>query len=281
MSDKKYLINAIRAYERQFHCRLCLHDYTGKLPRGILPSYHLNPFCTAFKEAHPQLHRICYSFDRFAVQEFWLKKPVFMFKLCPCGLLEAVFPVIDDDRIAGCLFAGPFTAELRRMEKNPELFRLSSKPVVFFSKKPGKASPLPRDMMTFQAYGEFISVHIAMLAREKSSHQPIGEREQIEQYLEQNFHRNIGLDDVAELLSLSPARASNRIRRIFGKGFCRILRERRIEAAEKLLARSCFNVENIACRCGFRDGAYFHRIFRLETGISPLAYRRRHQTETV
>ena len=281
MPDKKYLLNAVNAYEQQFHCRLCLHDYTGRLPRGMLPSYHLNPFCTTAKKNRPQRHRICYAFDRFAVQEFWLKKPVFMLKLCPCGFLEAVFPVLVDGRIFGCLFAGPFSGGPRPGKKNPGILLTASKPAGRTGADSETLPPLPRDLETFQAYGEFIAAHIAMLAQMKSALPPVGEREQIEQYLEQNFHRNIGLNEIAELLSLSPARASNRIRRIFGEGFCRILRSCRIAAAERLLIRSCFSVENIARRCGFRDGAYFHRVFRRETGISPLDYRRRHQTEKV
>ena len=58
MTDHDTLKNAVTVFERQFRCRVCLHDYMDKLPRGILPLYHLNPFCTGLKKKRPQWHGI-------------------------------------------------------------------------------------------------------------------------------------------------------------------------------------------------------------------------------
>ena len=280
MTSRDALKNAAAAFETQFRCRLCLHDYTGRLPGGILPRYHLNPYCTSLKAARPRLHGICFAFDRFAVREHWEKKQSFTVKQCPCGFLEAVFPILCNDRIAGCLFAGPFAPDDPGSGVRPDLF---SSPVKYAAprniRKAGTPPGMPKDSGAFRAYGELLASQIALLANTESVLEPRGDRERILQFLEQHYERSIGLDDAAELLDLSPARASDRVRRLFGKGFCALLRECRIDAARQLLAQSGFSAEDIARRCGFRDGAYFHRVFRHETGISPMEYRRRHQSE--
>lgn len=279
MNNRVYFKHAAAAFEEQFHCRLCLHDYTGRLPHELLPSYHLNPFCTALKLHRKKVDRQCVAFDGGTVQERLSATHAFLLKRCPCGLLEGVFPVLADDRLAGCIFAGPFR-DGRGRKRDP--VTLESIVIEFGRVEFAEVLPvLPRDLKRFQIYGELLAAFLPLLTEEQQSVLPLGEREQIERFLEQNFHRNIGLSEVAELLSLSPSRASDRVRKIFGKGFCLLLREYRLNAARKLLARSCFPVEMIASRCGFRDGSYFHRIFRRETGSTPVMYRVRHQAGRV
>ena len=279
MNDRIYFKHAAAAFEEQFHCRLCLHDYTGRLPHDLLPSYHLNPFCTALKLHRKKVDRQCVAFDRGTVQERLSATHAFLLKRCPCGLVEGAFPVLSDDSLTGCIFAGPFRAD---HERKSHFDRLESSVVESVRVRfPEPLPVLPRNLKQFQIYGELLAAFLPLLAKEQRQVLPLGEREQIERFLEQNFHRNIGLSDAAELLSLSPARASDRIRKIFSRGFCQLLREYRLNSARKLLARSCFSVEMIATRCGFRDGAYFHRVFRQETGSTPIQYREQHRAGRV
>ena len=279
MDNRIHFKHAAAAFEEQFHCSLCLHDYTGRLPHDLLPYYHLNPFCTSLKLHRKKVDRQCVAFDRGMVQERLSATRTFLVKRCPCGLLEGVFPVLADDRLTGCIFAGPFRDGCVR-KRAPVM--LESALINSVRAEVVQALPvLPQNLKRFQSYGELLAAFLPLLAEEQRSVLPLGEREQLEHFLEQNYHRNIGLSDAAELLSLSSSRASDRIRKIFGRGFCRLLREYRLNAARKLLARSCFPVEMIATRCGFKDGAYFHRIFHRETGSTPVMYRNQHQAERV
>ena len=274
MDHREIFRTAAAEFERQYRCRLCVHDYTGRLPHDLLPSYHLNPCCTKVKQKWKNAERQCVAFDRNLVQERLAFNPVFLLKSCPYGLIEGIFPILKNDRIAGCIFAGPFRREQAECESG-----ILQAPVSHELRIRAKTElpELPADLREFRAHGELLAFCLALISEVSRSAMPQGDRNQIERMLEQNFHRNIGLNDAAAVLSLSPARASNRIRKLFGKGFCSLLREYRLNAAEKLLEQSCFTVEEIARRCGFRDGAYFHRVFRQERRLTPVEYRNRNR----
>lgn len=49
----------------------------------------------------------------------------------------------------------------------------------------------------------------------------------------------------------------------------------RIDAAKRLLTRTTTPVEQIAHEVGYQDASFFRRIFRADTGLSPLAFRQR------
>ena len=93
------LLNAIAVFEKQFHCSLCLHDFTGRLAAGILPSYHLNPFCTKVKRGRRKTELRCVAFDCGVVQEQLIRRPAFFLKQCACDFIEGVFPVMTGEKL--------------------------------------------------------------------------------------------------------------------------------------------------------------------------------------
>ena len=65
-------------------------------------------------------------------------------------------------------------------------------------------------------------------------------------------------------------------REVLGMGVRRMVSERRLVEAKRLLLFTVRAVEDIAYDCGFNDPAYFSRFFRHATGLSPAAWRREH-----
>jgi AraC-like DNA-binding protein len=47
----------------------------------------------------------------------------------------------------------------------------------------------------------------------------------------------------------------------------------RIRLARTLLMDEGLNVNQVALRCGYRDGTYFRRMFRRHVGVSPSKFR--------
>ncbi|MDX8439770.1 helix-turn-helix domain-containing protein [Mesorhizobium australafricanum] len=83
---------------------------------------------------------------------------------------------------------------------------------------------------------------------------------------------------VAHQLGLSP----RYLQKIFadrGETLTEVIRRRRISEAQRLLKSGSFakrSIEEISYCAGFLDAAYFSRVFRQETGMSPGEYRRMH-----
>lgn len=93
-------------------------------------------------------------------------------------------------------------------------------------------------------------------------------------YICRNFDRTIMLDDLAEMVHMSPTYFSRKFKKVTGLGFKEYLNQIRIREASLLLLKTDASVTEIACRCGFNDGNYFGDAFRKVKGMSPGQYRK-------
>ena len=66
---------------------------------------------------------------------------------------------------------------------------------------------------------------------------------------------------------------------MLGRGVKRVVSERRLLEAKRLLMFTVRTVEDIAYEIGFDDPAYFSRFFRERVGEAPAAWRRRQLQE--
>lgn len=94
-------------------------------------------------------------------------------------------------------------------------------------------------------------------------------------YISQNYEKSLSLEDLAEMVHMTPTYFSRRFRQVTGFGFKEYVVSTRIAQAEKLLAHTHMSVTEIGVACGFEDGNYFGDCFRKRKGISPREYRRR------
>ena len=265
LNDNEALKKAITAFEKRFHCKLCMHDYCGELDQSILPQEHLNHYCTGIKKNHPEIRHRCIQFDSLLLQQQFLRSKKSLWKQCPFGVVECVFPIIADGDVCGCLFAGTFSG---RPPETGNLLRHPNFKASHFA-FPG----IPEDTDTFMAFGELIAENIGLsLARQKTF--PGTAREIITEFFRNRHRQNVGLADAAELLGLTPARASEKIKREFGENFAVLLTEYRLKSACRLLKNSMFSMEQIALQSGFSSGSYFFRVFKKKFGITPEQWRR-------
>lgn len=93
-------------------------------------------------------------------------------------------------------------------------------------------------------------------------------------YLQENFHKPVSRESVADRFNIS----ANYLSRIFQQqgdiGFAEYLIFVRLERAKFLLRRYPFPLEEVAHRSGFRDVKYFCRLFKSRFGQTPTEYRR-------
>ena len=101
--------------------------------------------------------------------------------------------------------------------------------------------------------------------------------EYIEDHLNCHYQSTPKLEDLSQVLRLSPRQLQREIKRLFGMTFSELLTAKRLMAARFLLKTTAASVEEIAHQVGFCDRSYFCRRFSACYGITPTQYRQGEQ----
>ncbi len=97
--------------------------------------------------------------------------------------------------------------------------------------------------------------------------------EVIRNYIEENYIRDLSMQDVARVMNYSEAYFCKLFKQCFDKNFTTYLTECRVEAAKKLLESPTANIKDIGEAVGYSDSNYFTKVFKRVTGVSPTEYR--------
>jgi two-component system response regulator YesN len=79
---------------------------------------------------------------------------------------------------------------------------------------------------------------------------------------------------LAAVLGYSAGYCGELIRKIMGKSFMELLRERRTQAGAMLLTQTDLPVEEIICRIGYKNQSFFREHFKTTYGMTPREYRK-------
>jgi len=94
-------------------------------------------------------------------------------------------------------------------------------------------------------------------------------------YIDENINtelHNAVLSDKASMATNSFARL---FRNLMQQTVQQYIQQKRIEKAIKLLHYSSLGIEDIAVACGYYDRHHFSKVFKFQTGFSPVRYRKR------
>lgn len=92
-------------------------------------------------------------------------------------------------------------------------------------------------------------------------------------YIDQNYMRDITLNDVSAFTGFSRCYFSRIFKQQLGQSFSEYLRNKRITMAEELLIHSRQPIQEIAMSAGFGSVATFNRVFRDSKNCTPSRYR--------
>lgn len=94
------------------------------------------------------------------------------------------------------------------------------------------------------------------------------------QFIDENYGRNISLDDIAKHIRFSPIYFHNAFTAYFGKTPHTCLTEKRLDTAKILLLTTDKPISEIIEICGFSSHSYFDYTFKKAFGTTPSAFRK-------
>lgn len=94
-------------------------------------------------------------------------------------------------------------------------------------------------------------------------------------YIEENYKKDISLDDVSRMVDISPYYFSKLFKEETGENFIEYLTNLRIERAKKLLQLREMSIKTVCIETGYSDPNYFSRIFKKQVGVTPSEFRER------
>jgi AraC-like DNA-binding protein len=84
---------------------------------------------------------------------------------------------------------------------------------------------------------------------------------------------DFGVGELERWVGMSHAQFYRRLERLLGYSANVLIRRMRIERALELMEREDLLISDVSYEAGFRDPAYFSKVFREELGLSPTAFR--------
>ena len=100
-------------------------------------------------------------------------------------------------------------------------------------------------------------------------------------YIESNISLSLRVSDLAGIVQLSNSHFSRSFRASFGLPPLAYVNVRRMRHAQVIVLNTREPLAQVALDCGMSDQAHFSRVFRRIVGISPSAWRRQFQSESM
>lgn len=97
----------------------------------------------------------------------------------------------------------------------------------------------------------------------------------VEEWLHENLHRPLSLDDVARRAGMSRRNFARRFKAATGDAPLAYLHKLRVEQAKHVLEQDRRTIQEVAEAVGYEDVTHFRSLFRRYTGITPSSYRSR------
>ena len=99
--------------------------------------------------------------------------------------------------------------------------------------------------------------------------------ERTKNYIFQNLHSEIIISEMAHKIGVNASYLSDLFHRVEGITIQRYIQREKVHLAENMLRYSDYAVKDIANHLSFCTQSYFGRVFKEQTGMSPVKYRKR------
>ena len=200
---------------------------------------------------------------------------------CPFGFFEAVYPIMEQEKLHGYLQISPALTDASISQKQIIQYALESAPDL-------NADALCSALREIRHYTDeeleavchaasIFAEHIASNHLFSTTEHHLGEL--IKQYVRKNISNKITLSDMSQNLHCSTVTLTETFRREYGLTIMQYVLKKRMQMAEGMLStpNSSFTITEVADRCGFPDVEYFSKKFKETHGVPPSLWRQEHQ----
>lgn len=104
--------------------------------------------------------------------------------------------------------------------------------------------------------------------------------EPVLRFINENYTRDIRLDELSELMNISTMYFSNTFKHTFNISPKQYILNKRLSESQRLLLETSMSVKEIAYAVGFENENYFSEFFSAKVGISALKFRNRRMPKT-
>ncbi len=101
------------------------------------------------------------------------------------------------------------------------------------------------------------------------------------EYIRDNFHNGITLNDVAKHVNLNTYYLSKLFKKEIGINFIDYITSYRMKKARELLRNTDIAIINISIELGYNEPNYFSQVFKKKFGITPSQYREQEKKERI
>ncbi len=230
-------------------------------------------FCREVR-TNPALAQACRDCDRSAFQTCQQSRRTHIYH-CHMGLIEVATPIVCNNVIIGYMLFGQIAPSRDKealtrfaLEKATQ-YDLDSQ--IILSEIPKIKYRTPEYISAISELLEMCANHI-WLSSIISVHNE-GLAHSIDFYIQQNLRRELSIQELCQVFSISRGTLYNISKKNFGCGITEYVTLCRIAAAKRLLEHSDMRISDVAEAVGYCDDNYFIRIFKKHTGQTPKKYR--------
>lgn len=231
-------------------------------------------FCSFLHRA-PGASRLCRASDIERLSEAKETSAPLIYT-CPAGIVEAIIPIIKNDRAAAYIFTSMGINSSELADKDVLALAQAIAPTLDTGELEEKISEMKHlTSEEISAYCNMLLIIAAHIGNDETllhGAESIGTL--VKHYVKKNLREKLTLSDIAWNLHCSTVTLTEHFKAEFGITIIEYVTKKRMELAEGLLISTDEPLREVAAMCGFPDVEYFSRTFKRYHGISPAAWRR-------
>lgn len=228
-------------------------------------------FCTLIKQS-PVSKQLCRKDETAACKICSKNNDLYIYK-CHAGLVEAVAPIKMNDLILGYIMFG----QLRHKESDEkEICEYAATYIedqtqlaeAFGKLKIRSDKQIKAISSIMQACTSYL--WISELIKPDSDNRIY----LLTDYIDRNIQNDLSVDSLCSALNVSRVKLYEISHKHYGMSIAAYIRKKRVSLAQKYIAETDCSISEAAKKAGFDDSNYFSKVFKKETGKTPVEYKK-------